>query len=194
MKLFYTKRSPYARKVRVVALEKKIHLDLVDEDLANKSKNLLESNPLGKVPTLLLDSGETIYDSVVIAQYLDELNATPVLIPKSGKARYEVLKWEALADDMVTTAIYVYMEKIRHPQDFHAQFIQNGENSILTGYEYIQKHLDHFKDFNLAPIAVASAIGYIHFRLPHLQVKGKLADWFNTVSKRPSMAQTIPAV
>ena len=92
MKLFYTKRSPYARKVRVLALEKGITLDLINEDLAKKSKVLLDSNPLGKVPTLILDNGDTIYDSVVICQYLDELNDTPVLIPKSGKARYEVLK------------------------------------------------------------------------------------------------------
>lgn len=192
MKLLYTKRSPYARKVRVLALEKGIHLELIDEDLANKSKTLVESNPLGKVPTLILDSGETIYDSVVICQYIEELNDKPMLIPKSGKARYEVLKWESMADDMVTTAIYAYMEKIRHPQDFHAQFIRNSENSILNGYKYIESHLDQLKNFDLGSIAVASAIGYIHFRLPHLKVQGKLAQWYETINQRPSMIQTIP--
>ena len=192
MKLLYTKRSPYARKVRVLALEKGINLELVDEDLAKKSQLLLDKNPLGKVPTLICDNGDTIYDSVVICQYLDELDNKVVMIPKSGKIRYDVLKWEAMADDMVTTAIYAYMEKIRHPQDFHAQFIQNGEAAILKGYEYTEAHLKALEDFNLAPIAVASAIGYIHFRLPHLAVKGKLADWFNMISQRPSMAQTLP--
>ena len=192
MKLLYTKRSPYARKVRVMALEKGINLEFIDEDLANKSKTLLDNNPLGKVPTLILDNGDTIYDSVVICQYIEDLNDKLMLIPKSGKARYEVLKWEAMADDMVTTAIYAYMEKIRHPQDFHAQFVQNGENSILKGYQYIEAHLDEFKTFSLAPIAVAAAIGYIHFRLPHLKVQGKLAQWFDEFNKRPSMAQTMP--
>ncbi len=192
MKLFHTKRSPYARKVRVLALEKGIHLDLIDEDLAKKSQHLLEANPLGKVPTLLLDNGDTIYDSVVICQYLDQLNDKVVLIPKSGKSRYEVLKWESMADDMVTTAIYCYMEKIRHSLDFHAQFVENSEKAILKGYQHIEAHLDDLKPLTLAPIAIASAIGYIHFRLPHLAVKGKLADWFNEFSKRPSMAQTIP--
>lgn len=192
MKLLYTKRSPYARKVRVLALEKGIKLELIDEDLAKKSQLLLDKNPLGKVPTLICDNGDTIYDSVVICQYLDELDNKLVMIPKSGKIRYDVLKWEALADDMVTTAINVYMEKMRHPQDFHAQFIHNGEAAILKAYEHIEAHLQTLEDFNLAPIAIASAIGYIHFRLPHLAVKGKLEDWFNMISKRPSMAQTVP--
>ncbi|MEI7998401.1 MAG: glutathione S-transferase N-terminal domain-containing protein [Candidatus Omnitrophota bacterium] len=194
MKLLYTKRSPYARKARVLALEKGISLDLIDEDLANKSERLLEANPLGKVPTLILDNGETIYDSVVICQYLDDQGAKARLIPESGKARYEVLKWEALADDMVTTAIYAYMEKIRHPQDFHIQFIVNSEKSILKGYHYIKEHLDQLKEFNLAAVAVACAIGYVHFRLPHLKVQGQLALWFEEINKRPSMAQTIPVV
>lgn len=192
MKLFYTKRSPYARKVRVLALEKNLHLDFIDEDLAKKSPQLLASNPLGKVPTLLLDNGESIYDSVVICQYLDELKPNPVLIPKSGKVRFEVLKWEAMADDMVTTAIYAYMEKIRHPQDFHATFINNSEQAILQGYRYIEEHLDELHDFNLASIAVASAIGYVHFRLPHLKVQGKLATWFEEINQRSSMRETIP--
>jgi len=193
MKLFYTKRSPYARKVIVVALEKSIALDLVNEDLSNKSAALLGANPLGKVPTLVLDNGETIYDSVVICQYLDELNNKVAMIPKSGKDRYEVLKWEAMADDLVTGAIYTYMEKIRHPKDFHAQFVQNGESAILKAYQYFEDHLADLKQFSLAPVAVACAIGYIHFRLPHMQVQGKLAQWFEEFSKRPSMAQTVPS-
>ena len=192
MKLLYTKRSPYARKPRVIALEKGIHLDLIDEDLANKSKLLLEVNPLGKVPTLLLDDGEPVYDSKVIDQYLDGLNEKNIMIPKDSHARREVFKWEAMADDMVTTAIYAYMEKIRHPQDFHAQFVANSEKSILKGYQYIETHLTELKEFNLGAVAVASAIGYIHFRLPHLKVKGKLAQWFEEISKRPSMQQTVP--
>ena len=161
MKLLYTKRSPYARKVRVLALEKGINLDLIDEDLAKKSPLLLEKNPLGKVPTLLLDNGDTVYDSVVICQYLEELNSKATMIPKSGKARYEVFKWEAMADDMVTMAIYVYMEKIRHPQDFHAQFIQNGEAAILNGYKYIETHLNELKEF---PEEIRGAIWLMHWR------------------------------
>ena len=194
MKLLYTKRSPYARKVRVLALEKGIQLDLINEDLAKKSKQLLESNPLGKVPTLILDNGKTIYDSKVIVQYLENLKPTPALIPSEIQARIEVLKWEALADDLVTVAINAYMEKIRHLQDFNVAFVASQENTIKETLAVVEKNLDQLKEFHLGAINVACAIGYIHFRLPHLKVQGKLAQWFDTINLRPSMQQTIPVV
>jgi len=192
MKLLYTKRSPYARKVRVLALEKGIELELIDEDLTQKSQRLLDANPLGKVPTLVLDNGTTVFDSAVINQYLDHLNDKNIMIPRDAFERIEVLKWEAFADDLCTVAINLYMERTRHPQDFHKDFCASLEKNILLAYGYIEKNLSKLKDFNLAPIAVASAIGYIHFRLPHLKVQGALSKWFEEISKRPSMAQTMP--
>ena len=192
MKLLYTKRSPYARKVRVLALEKNISLDLVDEDLQIKSQRLLEANPLGKVPTLVLDNGTCVFDSSVICQYLDSLNDQSMMIPRDLAGRLEVLKWEAFADDLMTVAVNLYMEKIRHPKDFHQVFTAALEKNIHSAYMYIDKNLPGLKEFNLAPVAVASAIGYIHFRLPHLKVQGALSQWFEDFSRRPSMAKTIP--
>src|SRR5580698_9785493 len=101
MKLLYTKRSPFARKVRVIALEKNITLDLIDEDLQKKSQRLLDANPLGKVPTLILDNGTTIFDSPVICRYLDTLNDENIMLPHATRERLEVLKWEAFADDLM---------------------------------------------------------------------------------------------
>lgn len=192
MKLLFTKRSPYARKVRVLALEKNISLDLIDEDLQNKSQRLLEANPLGKVPTLILDNGTTVFDSSVICQYLDGLNDKSLMIPREAAQRIEVLKWEAFSDDLMTVAINLYMEKVRHPNDFHKDFCASQQANILSSFGFIEKNLSDFKSFNLAPIAVASSIGYVHFRLPHLKVQGALAQWFEDISRRPSMAQTIP--
>ncbi len=194
MKLFYTKRSPYARKARVIALEKGINLELVDENLQTKSTRLLDANPLGKVPTLILDNGDTVYDSPVICQYLDGLHDKNIMIPQNSQARLKVLKWEAFADDLMTGAINVYMEKVRHPQDFHKSFVESQQKNICNAYAYIEKHLDDLKEFNLASVAIASAIGYIHFRLPYLKVDGKLAQWFDEINKRPSMQQTAPVV
>jgi len=192
MKLLYTKRSPYARKVRVIALEKNIPLEFVDEDLQKKSQRLLDANPLGKVPTLVLDNGTTVFDSPVICLYLDGLDDKVIMIPREKDERIEVLKWEAFADDLMTAAINLYMEKVRHPNDFHKDFSATLEKNIYSAYGYIEKNLPKLKDFNLASVAVASAIGYIHFRLPHLKVQGALSQWFEEISKRPSMAQTIP--
>jgi glutathione S-transferase len=192
MKLLFTKRSPYARKVRIVALEKDIPLELIDEDLQHKSQRLLDANPLGKVPTLILDNGLTVYDSPVICQYLDSRNDKMIMIPRQGPERIEVLKWEALADDLMTAAINAYMEKVRHPQDFHKDFVIAIEKSIYGAYASIEKRLPELGHFNLAAAAVVSAIGYVNFRLPHLQVKGKLSQWFESISQRPSIARTIP--
>ncbi len=192
MKLLYTKRSPYARKVRVIAWAKNIPLELVEENLQKKSQRLLEANPLGKVPTLVLDNGTIIYDSSVICHYLDGLNDKAIMIPKEASERIEVLKWEAFADDLMTTAINLYMEKVRHPADFDKDFCLATQKSILSSYKHIEKNLSQLKKFNLASISVASAIGYVHFRLPNLKVKGELSQWFEEISKRPSMAQTIP--
>jgi len=192
MKLLYTKRSPFARKVRVIALEKGISLDLIDEDLQKKSQRLLEANPLGKVPTLILDNGAAVFDSPVICRYLDELNDTAVMIPREARLRLEVLKWEAFADDLTMAAINLYMEKLRHPQDFHKDFTAALQNSILAAYGYIERNLPQLQRFDLASVAVASAVGYIHFRLPHLKAQGALSSWFEEISKRPSMAQTVP--
>jgi glutathione S-transferase len=194
MKLLYTKRSPYARKVRVIAIEKNIPLELVDENLQHKSLRLLNANPLGKVPTLVLDNGTTVFDSPVICQYLDGLHNKPVMIPQDAAERIEALKWEAFADDLMATAINLYMEKVRHPNNFDKDFTVVLEANIVAAYAYIDKNLTKLEKFNLASIAVASAIGYVHFRLPHMKVQGVLAEWFEKISLRPSMAQTMPVV
>src|SRR5207248_370192 len=106
-----------------------------------------------------------------ICQYLDNLNSKSPMIPQGAHAKLKVLKWEALADDLVTMAINVYMEKIRHPQDFHKVFLEIQEKNIKNAYAYIEKCLEELKEFNLASVAIASAIGYIQFRLPHLKVQ-----------------------
>src|ERR1700685_3413784 len=149
MKLLYTKRSPYARKVRVIALEKNIPLGLVDEDVQKKSQRLLDANPLGKVPTLVLDDGTTVFDSPVICQYLDGLNDKVIMIHREAVERIEVLKWKAFADDLMTAAINLYMEKVRHPDDFHKAFSATLEANIAAAYGYIEKNMPEFKKFNL---------------------------------------------
>jgi glutathione S-transferase len=192
MKLLYTKRSPYARKVRVLALEKNLKLELVAEDLQNKSQRLLDVNPLGKIPTLILDDNSVVYDSSVICQYLDQFNERPIMVPQLGEKRLDVLKWDALADDLVAIALSVYMEKIRHPENFKVDFVAAQEASVKRTLDYIEAHLRGLKEFSLAPVAVGCALGYIQFRLPHLSPQGKLDEWFRALSQRPSMAQTVP--
>ncbi len=193
MKLLYTKRSPYSRKAQVMALEKNIPLEWVEEDLIRKSPQLLEANPLGKIPALILDDGQSLFDSPVICEYLDSLNDTPVLIPSAQ--RFAILRWQALADGLMDGTVAMYLEKIRHPQDFNPKFLQNQENNCALVLRYFEEHLSELADFSLASISVACAVDYINFRFPHLNAEGmypKLQAWLTDFSKRPSMQNTVP--
>jgi glutathione S-transferase len=195
MKLLCTKRSPYARKIRVLAIEKQIPLELIEEDLVNKSGRLTQANPLGKVPALIFDNGQTLIDSPVICEYIDGLKDQPRFIPKDKEERFKVLHLAAIADGIMDAAVAAYMEKLRHPDNFHEAFIKVQEDAIGRGFKFLEQNLTELEKFTLAPIAVASAIGYLNFRLPQLDPKHqypKLAKWFEEFSQRPSMMETKP--
>lgn len=194
MKLLYTKRSPYARKVRVVAWEKKIPLELMEEDLKNKSSQLLKANPLGKVPTLILDNGQSLCDSPVICAYLDSLKPKPRLIPQKKNERLKILHLEAIADGLLDIIVAAYLEKIRHPDHGNEDFIKAQEETILRCLKFLETSVKEWEKWTLGSIAVGCAIGYIHFRMPHLSLPAdsRLGKWFAQISNRPSMEATRP--
>ena len=110
MKLIGSLTSPYVRKVRVVLAEKKLDYNFVLEDVWG-SDAILASNPLGKVPCLVMEGAEAVFDSRVIVEYVDTLSPVGKLIPQSGRERVEVRTWEALADGMLDAAITARLEK-----------------------------------------------------------------------------------
>ena len=195
MKLLCTKRSPYARKVRILAIEKKIDLELMEEDLVNKSARLIEANPLGKIPALILDDGQCLVDSPVICEYLDDLKEAPVLIPKIKEDCLKIKHLEAMADGLMDVTVALYLEKTRHPNDLNEQFIKTQEATIARTLKFFDKNAAELSRLTLASIAIASALGYMQFRLPHLFIRenySALSKWFDDFSKRPSMTQTMP--
>ena len=109
MKLIGAYTSPYVRKVRIVLSEKKLDYQLVLEDVWN-SDSILQANPLGKVPCLVMEGGEAVFDSRVIVEYLDTRSPLNRLIPESGRGRTEVRTWEALADGLIDAAILARLE------------------------------------------------------------------------------------
>ena len=110
MKLIGSFSSPYVRKVRVVMSEKKLDYQFVEEDVWNADTTIMQSNPLGKVPCLVMEGGEALFDSRVIVEYLDTLSPVGKLIPVVGRERAEVKTWEALADGVMDAAILARME------------------------------------------------------------------------------------
>ena len=195
MKLLYTPRSPYARKVRVVAIEKGIELELVSEDLVNKSPGLVKANPLGKIPTLILDNGQTILDSPVICEYLDNIQPKPALIPADPHQRIGILTLAAAADGLMDVTVAMFMEKARYPGDFNAAFIAASEVAVKALFVYFDERVEQLKELNIASIGLASAIGYLNFRMPQLWQSTdypRLARWYEELSNRPSMKETVP--
>ena len=110
MKLIGSTTSPYVRKVRVVMAEKKLDYEFVDEDVWSPESTIAQSNPLGKVPCLVMEGGEALFDSRVIVEYLDTLSPVGKLIPAMGRERAEVKTWEALADGVLDASILARLE------------------------------------------------------------------------------------
>src|SRR3989338_1639137 len=195
MKLLYTPRSPYARKVRIVAIEKGIKLELVSEDLVNKSPGLVKANPLGKIPTLILDNGQTIFDSPVICEYLDNIRPRPAFIPNDPQKHLTVLTLTAAADGLMDVTVAMFMEKVRHPKDFNAAFVAANEITVRRSLAYFEERVEQLKELSVASIGLASAVGYLNFRMPQLWRSTdypRLACWYEELSKRPSMQETAP--
>src|SRR3954471_20447872 len=110
MKLIGSLTSAYVRKVRVVLAEKKLDYNFLLEDVWG-SDAILASNPLGKVPCLVMEGGEAVFDSRVIVEYVDTLSPVGRIIPERGRERAEVRTWEALADGLLDASILARLER-----------------------------------------------------------------------------------
>ncbi|MFM7483648.1 MAG: glutathione S-transferase N-terminal domain-containing protein, partial [Burkholderiaceae bacterium] len=115
MKLIGSLASPYVRKVRVVMLEKKLDYELVLEDVWSADTTIFQSNPLGKVPCLVMEDGGAMFDSRVIVEYLDTMSPVGKLIPVAGRERASIKVWEALADGVADAGILARLERIQRP-------------------------------------------------------------------------------
>ncbi|MBP6531593.1 MAG: glutathione S-transferase N-terminal domain-containing protein, partial [Burkholderiales bacterium] len=110
MKLLHSSTSPFARKVRIVAAEKKLELELENADPWVPNPELTRLNPLGKVPTLIVDDNSSVFDSRVIVEYLDGLSPVHKLIPEASRDRIAVKRWEAIADGLCDAALTARLE------------------------------------------------------------------------------------
>jgi glutathione S-transferase len=204
MKLIGSTSSPYVRKVRVVMSEKKLDYQFVEEDVWSASTSIMQSNPLGKVPCLVMEGGEALFDSRVIVEYLDTLSPVGKLIPAVGRERAEVKTWEALADGVLDALVLARLES-------HWSGREKGERSQAWIDRQLAKAQASLKAMSqglgdkpfcagiylsLADIAVGCALGYLDFRFPAIDWRttypnlGKLQD---KLMQRASFIDTTPA-
>ena len=202
MKLIGAVTSPYVRKVRVVMAEKKLDYQFVLEDVwANDA--IVASNPLGKVPCLIMEGGEAVFDSRVIVEYVDTLSPVGKLIPSSGRERAEVRTWEALADGLMDAAILARLEQTwggRRDGERSQAWIDRQMGKIDAALAAMTKGLGD-KPFctgihlTLADIAVGCAVGYLDFRFPQIEWRKRhlsLAGLADKLSQRQSFIDSAP--
>jgi glutathione S-transferase len=202
MKLIGAVTSPYVRKVRIVMAEKKLDYQFVLEDVwANDA--IVASNPLGKVPCLIMEGGEAVFDSRVIVEYVDALSPVGKLIPGSGRERAEVRTWEALADGLMDAALLARLEQTwagRSDTERSQAWIDRQMGKIDAALAAMAKGLGD-KPFcagvhlTLADIAVGCALGYLDFRFPQVEWRKhhlSLASLADKLEQRPSFVDSAP--
>ncbi|MBL8330046.1 MAG: glutathione S-transferase N-terminal domain-containing protein [Rubrivivax sp.] len=202
MKLIGSLTSPYVRKVRIVMAEKKLDFQLVLEDVWGNDE-ILKSNPLGKVPCLVMEGGEAIFDSRVIVEYLDTLSPVGKLIPASGRERVEVRTWEALADGLLDASILARLEATwsgRSEAQRSQLWIDRQLSRVDAALAAMSRGLGTKAHccgvyFSLADVAAGCALGYLDFRFPQIDWRSRhrnLAQLYDKISARPSFQESKP--
>lgn len=204
MKLLGAVASPYVRKVRIVMAEKKLDYQFVPEDVWAADTTIGQSNPLGKVPCLVMEGGEALFDSRVIVEYLDTLSPVGKLIPGMGRERAEVKTWEALADGVLDALILARLEANwagRTKAQRSQAWVDRQMVKVHASLDAMAKGLGD-KPFcagihlSLADIAVGCALGYLDFRFADIDWRTShpsLARLSEKLAQRPSFADTKPA-
>ncbi|MCU6502150.1 glutathione S-transferase N-terminal domain-containing protein [Rugamonas sp. A1-17] len=201
MKLIGSLASPYVRKVRVVLAEKKLDYQFELEDVWAADTTIDKLNPLGKVPSLVMEDGDVMIDSRVMVEYLDTLTPVCKLLPPNGRDRADVKCWEALADGILDAAVTVRLERIHRPPE------QQSEAWMARQMRKVQLGLASLSDklgespycagihYSLADVAVGCTLGWLSFRFPEITWRDdhpNLARLLDKLSERQSFKDTVP--
>lgn len=204
MKLIGALTSPYVRKVRIVMAEKKLDYQFVLEDVWSND-SIVKSNPLGKVPCLVLEGGEAVFDSRVIVEYLDTRSPVSRLIPEGSRERTEVRTWEALADGLLDASILARLEQTwpgRTEAQRSSAWISRQMGKVDACLASMNTGLGERpwcsgNHFSLGDIAVGCALGYLDFRFPAVDWRTpypRLKRLHDKLSARQSFMDTKPPV
>jgi glutathione S-transferase len=201
MKLIGSIASPFVRKVRVVLAEKKLDYSFVLENVWTAETTIHHFNPLGKVPCLIMEDGSAMYDSRVIAEYLDTLTPVCKLLPPNGRDRADVKVWEALADGVADAAVLVRLERTLRPEQQQSPaWMERQMSKVHAGLAEMSETLGEQpfcrgNHYTLADVAVGCTLGWLSFRFPDIDWAGdypNLARLFDKLSERASFKDTVP--
>lgn len=199
LKLYSSVKSPYARKVRIVLAEKQIAHEFIETSAAAPGSPVPKINPLGKVPVMVVDDETVLYDSGVIAEYLDMLVPLPSLLPAGGMERVKVRRWDALGQGICDAAVEIVHERNRpveaqrSPERIAKQRIKVENGLAAAEREIGDREWCHGSALSLGDIALVMAMGWITLRLPDIEWQGKLprlAAYQARLEQRASFRET----
>ncbi len=196
MKLFHSPASPFVRKVRACAIAHEITetIELAVTAAGESPAGLIAANPLSKVPCLITGDGVALYDSPVICEYIDSLEGSLALFPRSGGARWKALKLQALGDGMMDAAVLRRGESLRPAEAARTANMNRQKAAIDRALAVLEADVPH-QMVDIGSIAIGCALGYLDFRFGHepwRDAHPKLAAWFAAFRQNPCMAQTEP--
>lgn len=200
MKLIIASPSPFARKARIALLEKDIACEIVVENPWLPGTKVIDANPLGKVPALVLDDCSVVHDSKVIVEYLETLGASPPLIPADPRLRIAHKQIEAIADGICDAVVLIALEGTRAEAKRSEDWIERQRKKIVAGIAELSRLLgdgDSFtvSGFGLAEVATVCALDYIDFRYPQYDWRPaapNLLAMHERLATRASIAATKP--
>lgn len=198
MKLYYSSTSPFVRKVNVFAIEVGLEKNIEWEKTNpwQTEDKLIAENPLSKIPTLVSDEGQIIYDSRVICEYLDTLHDGRKLHPANGKERWEALQLQALADGILESGIARFLEKNRVAELQSSDWDALQKESVERSLDYLESSVSQWGNkLDIGVISIGCALGWLDFRLAEEDWRPQhsaLNTWFEEFAKRDSMVNTVP--
>lgn len=201
MKLYWSSRSPFARKVMAFAHEAGLagRIETVKTTVAMTAPNtgLMRLNPLGKIPTLVTDDGQVLFDSAVICEYLDSLHGGAKLFPQAPEQRWPALRWHALGNNLLDNLVLWRNERVRPQTQQSHEVLAAFETKVKNALQFLDNEAAalHAASVNIGHVTIAVALGYLDFRFPETawrDGRGRIADWFATFSRRPSIRNTMP--
>jgi glutathione S-transferase len=201
LKLHYSYASPYVRKVMAVAIEtgQRERLELTARKVSPIAPDaeVNRDNPLGKVPCLVTDDGQALFDSRVICEYLDSLHGGPKMFPAGGPTRWTALRRQAEGDGILDAALLARYETFLRPEALRWPDWTLGQKAkFRRALDGLESEASSFGDtVDIGTITIGCALGYLDFRYAAdgwRASRPALTAWFERFSQRPSMAETVP--
>ncbi|RZJ44312.1 MAG: glutathione S-transferase [Brevundimonas sp.] len=196
MKLYISPSSPFARKCRIVAREKGLTVEEIMVDPYANPPQLLASNPVIQVPSLIADDGLPINDSPIICEYLDMVGSGPRLTPESGPDRLRVRRIEATADGLLEMAVKLVLEQRRPEHERSPSWMERWRTNMHRGLDALEAADLSADDFHLGSLTAGTALTWISFRHPDFDWasgRPRLVALQAALEERASFAETRPA-